>query len=229
MRRRHGTQCRMSSKAAKSMFGGLLVLTGVGTAQAEGPAVTFTTAAYESVANQKAVVLISVNVNRRWRCGQFENAQLQALGFDRAGAEKAASDKADLVIEDGALPARKGFVDLALIVDPGEYLLSSYRIKAARSVSEVGYFAGERATLVADGKSKAGTFSARAGEVVYVGHFSLDCAEAPIPWRYYLADKDDYAKYLKMVAREYPGFPTEQAKFRLFETTTMGNPYQPSE
>ncbi len=186
----------------------------------------FSLSAYEAVAKDKALVLVSANWARRWKCGAFENAQLQSLGFDRAGSEKRASDKPDVQIEDRSwLPAKQGFVNFALIVEPGEYLLSSYKIKAAKSMSQVGYFSGDRTTLVSDGQSRAGSFSIAAGEVVYIGHFALDCAQAPMPWRYYSEEREDFSKYLEVVAKEYPGLPIEQAKFRLFETAVMGNPF----
>ena len=92
-------------------------------------------------------------------------------------------------------------------------------------MSQVGYFSGDRGTLISEGKSKAGSFSVAPGEVVYIGHFALDCANAPMPWRYYPEDRPAFAKYLEAVAREYTGLPIERAKFRLFETNVMGNSF----
>jgi len=214
------------STVFRRALAGLLILVSCPLAAAADGAVPFSQAAYDAVAKDRAVVLVAANWNRRWGCGAYENAQLRGLGFDRAGAQKEDPAKPDLLIEDGWLPARKGFTTFALIVEPGEYLLSSYKVKVAKSVSEVGHVGGDRTTLLADGKSKAGSFSARAGEIVYIGHFSLDCAQVPIPWRYYPEDKAAFSKYLGQVAREYPGLPSEQAKFRLFDTTVMGNPYR---
>lgn len=189
----------------------------------------FSAAAFEPVVKDKAIVLVSANWNRRWRCGAYENAQLRSLGFDRIGSEKTSSDRPDVVIADGALSGKRGFTDYAFIVEPGEYQLSSFNVKVAKSVSDVGHLTAERAALMAGGKSKGGSFTALPGETVYIGHFFLDCAQEPIPWRFYPEDEGDFAKYLKGVAREFPGLPTEQAKFRLFKTTTMGNPHASSE
>jgi hypothetical protein len=195
-------------------------------AHAADAPVPFTSAAYEAAGN-KAVVLVSANWARRWRCGAFENAALQSLGFDHAQAKKEdPTDKVDLLIEDSSfLPAGQSFVNFAYIIEPGEYLLSSYKIKAAKSVSRVGYFTGDRGSLISEGKSKAGNFTVAPGEVVYIGHFALDCAKAPMPWRYYPEDKPAFAKYLEAVARQYSGLPIEKAKFRLFETTVLGTPF----
>ena len=188
----------------------------------------FTRATYEHVAEQKAVVLLAANWSRRWKCGAFENAQLQSFGFDREGLQKAsAADKPDLLLEDGSwLPASASFVNFALIVEPGVYQFSAFKIKAAKSISQVGNFGGDRTTLLTDGKSKAGSFSVAAGEVVYIGHFALDCAQAPMPWRYYPEDKASFAKYLERMGKEFPGLPVERAKFRLFDTTVMGQPFE---
>ena len=197
------------------------------TAFAADPSLPFTKAAFDEAKGQKAVILVSANWARRWKCGAFENAQLQLLGFDRVGNERAsATDKPDVILEDSSLlPASQAFVNYALIVEPGEYLFSAYRIKAAKSLSQVGTFESDRSTLISDAKSKAGSFTANAGEVVYIGHFALDCARAPMPWRYYPEDKPSFAKYLEVVAREYPGLPTQEAKFRLFQTSLLGSPF----
>jgi len=217
----------MSSKVRARLVAALLVLScSIGVRAADG-AVKFAPSSYEAVAKDRALVLVSANWARRWKCGWFENAQLQSLGFDRSGSSKAASDTPDILIEDASwLPAKQGFVNYALVIEPGEYLLSSYKIKAAKSMSNVGYFSGDRSTLISDGRSKAGSFSVAAGEVVYIGHFSLDCAQAPMPWRYYPEEKADFSKYLELVAKEYQGLPTDHVKFRLFETTVMGNPFR---
>ena len=190
-------------------------------------AVPFSQSAYEAAAGKRGVVLVSANWSRRWKCASFESAQLQSLGFDRVGASKEApSDKPDLVLEDSSwLPATPGFANLALLVEPGEYLLSSYKLKAAKSISQVGLFSGDRSSLIADARSKAGSFTVAAGEVVYIGHFALDCAQAPMPWRYYPEERQDFEKYLEKLQAAYPGLPIKDATFRLFETTVMGNAF----
>jgi hypothetical protein len=191
-------------------------------------AVPFSLSAYEADAGKKGVVLVAANWARRWKCAPFENAQLRSLGFDRLGVPKESqSDKPDLVLEDSSwLPAKSEFVDLALLVEPGEYLLSAFKLKAAKSVNDVGFFNGDRSSLIADGKSKAGSFTVAAGEVVYIGHFAIDCTpQGPMPWRFYLKGRQDFKEYLDKVQAAYPGLPTKAAKFRLFETSTMGNAF----
>ncbi|MDQ2989021.1 MAG: hypothetical protein M3R60_07970, partial [Pseudomonadota bacterium] len=83
----------------------------------------------------------------------------------------------------------------------------------------------DRSTLLVDGKSKAGSFTVAAGEIAYVGHFSVDCGGVPMPWRFYPEDRAGFDQYLKEFAAELPGLPVEKAKFRLFQTETMGKPF----
>lgn len=218
----------MSFKTFRSRACLAWALIGSASAIAAEPTALFSGSTF--AAQSRGVVLVSANWARRWRCGPFENAQLQSLSFDRVGGAKSPEEAPDILIEDGTwLPSKLGFVNFALTVEPGEYLFSGYKIKAARSMSDVGYFKGDRTTLVTDGKSRAGSFTVQAGEVVYIGHFALDCAQAPMPWRYYPEAKADFSKYLEAVAKEYPGLPTDRAKFRLFQTTVMGNPFELSE
>lgn len=190
-------------------------------------AVPFSSSAYAENASAKGVVLISAKWGRKWKCGRFENAQLKNLSFDKAGSPKEGNDaKPDLVLEDNSiLPASSRFVNYAYIVEPGEYMLSAFSVKAAQSVSNVGYFNAARSDLIKDGRSKAGTFTVSAGEVVYVGHFFLDCAQDPMPWRFYPSDRGDFTQFLSGIKKEFEAIDVEKVKFRLFDTTTMGNPF----
>ncbi|WP_428826205.1 hypothetical protein ACLIKD_18700 [Azonexus sp. IMCC34842] len=190
-------------------------------------AVPYSSSAYAEGVGTKGVVLISANWSRKWKCGRFENAQLKGLSFDKAGSQKEGNDaKADIVLEDSSLfSAPPRFVNYAYIVEAGEYLLSAFSVKAAQSSSNVGYFNAARNDLIKDGKSKAGSFTVSAGEIVYVGHFFLDCAQDPMPWRYYPSDKGDFNQFLSGIKKEFDALDIEKVKFRLFDTTTMGSPF----
>lgn len=188
----------------------------------------FTASAYAQGAESKGVVVVSVNWGRQWKCGRFDNAQLKSLSFDKVGSSEASKDqaKADLVLEDKTLlPAPTRFVNLAYIAEPGEYQLSAFSVKVAKSTSDVGYSNASRADLLRNGKSSAGSFTVAPGEVVYIGHFFLDCAKDPMPWRYYPSSRDDFDQYLKRVKTDFEALDTSKAKFRLFNTTTLGEPF----
>lgn len=189
--------------------------------------VPFSAAAYAQAAATKGVVLVSVNWGRKWKCGAFENARLDAIAFDRVGSPKQGADaKPDFMLEDSSLlPATSRFVNLAYIVEPGHYALSGFRIKVAKSVAEVGTLEASRADLIKDGKSTAGDFNVAAGELIYIGHFFVDCVRDPIPWRFYPGSADDFRQYLEGVSKEFEALPTDQVKFRLLNTKTLGEPF----
>lgn len=182
---------------------------------------------YNEKSSTSGVVIISVNWMRKWKCGQSENAQLKSFSFDKTGIPKENDEaKADLVLEDTSiLPASSRFINYAYIVEPGTYQLSTYNVKVAQSITEVGYYKATRSNLIQDGKSKAGSFTVAAGEIVYIGHFFLDCAQDPIPWRYYPRDREGFNQYISVIKKEFSAIDTDKVKFRLFDTTSMGNPF----
>ncbi|WP_050461955.1 hypothetical protein [Herbaspirillum autotrophicum] len=175
----------------------------------------------------KAVVIMSANWSRKWGCGAYENAQLQYLAFDNLGLPKTAANAApDLLVKDDTfLPAKNRFANYVYLIEPGEYSLTGFSIKLGKSVSNVGYFVGNKDNLVQDGKSKAGKFTVAAGDIVYVGHFWLDCATAPMPWRYYPETREDFDIYLDSIKQQYPEIDPAKVQFRLYETSVMGLPF----
>lgn len=187
----------------------------------------FTKEGYVAAGENKGVVLIAVNWARRWKCGGFENAQLQSLAFDLVTKSgKGKSDEPDIAIEPSStLFVKPFFANYAFIVEPGEYQLSAFKLKAAKSIANISYMIGDRSTLLVGGKSKAGSFTVAAGEIVYIGHFAVDCGGEPTPWRFYPEDRLGFDQYLKGLATEFPGLPVEKTQFRLFQTETMGNPF----
>jgi hypothetical protein len=186
-----------------------------------------TAEAYEKDRAAKGVVLFAVRWDRRWKCGDFENAQLRLIGFDRLPSQKTEEEKPDLVVDDAPLIMTKPVFDsYAFLVEPGEYALSGLQIKVARSVSDVGQFKAPRSAFLKDGKSKGGTFSVGAGEIIYIGHFYLDCYQQPILWRYYAEGRDGFDEYLGVVKKNQPFLDITNAQYRLFKTTVFGRDYQ---
>ena len=176
----------------------------------------------------KAVVLMDINWSRRWKCAGFENAQIRSLAFDRMPVAKSADDEpSDLAIEDPSpLTGKPGFVTYGFVVDPGEYALTGMKIKVARSVSDVGFFEAKRTSLLKADQPLAGSFEARAGELVYIGHFFLDCNQRPTLWRYYLKDRSAFNEYVEDVKKKYPALSARNPQFRLFRTTMLGEPFE---
>lgn len=177
---------------------------------------------------KKGVVLLSVRWDRKWKCAGFENAQLRLLGFDLFPSTRPVDDEgADLLLNDAPLLLTKPrFDDYAFLVEPGQYALSKLHIKVARSVRDVGIAKVGRETLLQDGASVGGTFNVDAGEVVYIGHFSIDCFQEPSLWRVYLKDRESFNEYLADQKKKVPELDTSKASFRLFKSSYFGRDFE---
>lgn len=186
---------------------------------------------YAKSSGQKGVVLVSIDWGRKWKCGQFENAELLDLGFDRLPLKPVPQGATPELFLDGPprLTKRRGYQNYALLVPPGEYALTSFRVKAAKSISDVGVFSADRTHLVPDGQVKSGTFRVDPGEVVYIGHFHLDCYAEPIPWRYYIQDRAGFNEYLQEAKSAHPYMDVTKAQYRLFRTKDFGIDFQLSD
>jgi hypothetical protein len=170
------------------------------------------------------VLIMQVNWGRSWKCGQFENAQLQALSFTRSPI-----DTSELVTLDLETPS-KLFVDnkylpYAFVIQPGEYVLTAFDVKIARSVTNVAHIIGSKDNLIKDGKPLGGTFNVNPGEIVYIGHFGLDCGAEPFLWRNYIDGREGFEKYIEGFRKKYPFVKTVPVQFRLFSTQLLGNSF----
>jgi len=179
----------------------------------------------------KGLVVVSALWGRTWKCAQFENGQLRSFGFDRLPSETTGDDAtADVVIEDStsyASPfyAEKPATNYVLAVDPGEYGLATFAIKVASSATDVKTARVGRARLFEGGKPIGGTFSVKAGELVYIGHFGLDCYKEPTIWRYYPEGRDGFDHYKQVIKQQYPFLDVDTMQFRLFKTSKLGRDY----
>jgi hypothetical protein len=183
---------------------------------------------YAKFKETKGVVILAINWGRRWNCGGYENAEIMSLGFDQLPIKSSVDNNPSAIFLDGPprLTKKPIFIDYALLLEPGEYALTSFDIKAARSVSDVGRFVATRNNLIQDGKPKAGFFQLKAGEIVYIGNFYLDCYQSPIIWRYYTEGRDAFLKHMTEVKQKYPFIDPASVNYRLFNTTTIGNNYE---
>lgn len=180
---------------------------------------------YAQEAKAKGLVLVSANWQRVWNCGGYENAELRSIGFDRMPSQYSSDALSPDLVLNGS-PGGSGIANFAYLVEPGEYGLSYFQIKVAESVSEVGYRFASRSLLLNNEGSKAGSFHIKAGEAVYIGHFGLDCAQQPIPWRYYLEDAEAFQKYVASFKKHYPYLELGAVQYRLFETREFGHPHE---
>ncbi len=175
-------------------------------------------------APKKGVVLLAANWSREWNCGGFENAELRSVGFDLL-PKRYADDKRspDFVVNGSA--GRPGFMNYAFLLEPGTYAISYTKVKIARSVSDVGYYTAVRSDLFESGNPKGGTFELSAGEVVYIGHFGLDCTLQPMMWRYYAENKDSFQEFVESYKPHYPFLKLDSVRYRLFKTKEFGHDF----
>jgi hypothetical protein len=182
---------------------------------------------YAETGAQKAVVILHVNWGRYWKCGGLDNAQLQSLTFSKIQASETKSSDATISLETPSkLNAKDSFVPYVLLIEPGEYALSNFDVKVARSRSDVGHLNGDESILMKDPKKPVGgTFTVGAGEIVYIGHFGLDCAKEPFLWRYYIEGKKDFDRYIAGFREEFPFVQDKPVQFRLLSTSMFGQAY----
>lgn len=181
---------------------------------------------YVEEGSQKAVVILQVNWGRHWKCAGLDNAQLQALQFSKMQTSEAKSTEQAILLETPSkLFSKDSYVPYVLLIEPGEYALTGFDVKVARSSSDVGHIKGDLTTLLKNKKPVGGSFSAGPGEIVYIGHFGLDCAKEAIPWRYYIEGNEDFERYVAGFHKKYPFTKDIPVLFRLFSTTMFGEAY----
>lgn len=211
------------------VLAGVVLALMIGRASAEeSVASPLTPESYAEGANKKGVVLFAVRWDRRWKCGGFENAQLRLLAFDKLPISRTNEDEnADFVLADAPLLMTKPrFDDYAFVVTPGEYALVGLQIKAAASASDVRIAKVGRERLIKDGRPEGGSFVVGAGEVVYIGHFYLDCFKEPTLWRFYPEDREAFNGFLAGVNKQHPELDASKVQFRLFKTTLFGRDFE---
>ena len=169
-------------------------------------------------------IVVQINWGRAWKCGQFENAQLQALTFTKSPI--ATETSSALALEPPSkLFADNQYLPYVLVIEPGDYVLTAFDVKVARSSSEVAHIKGSKDDLIKDGKPVGGSFTVNPGEVVYIGHFGLDCGAEPFLWRNYIEGQRDFDRYVAGFRQKFPFVKNVPVRFGLFETTLFGNSY----
>ncbi len=172
----------------------------------------------------KGIIITQVNWGRTWRCGDFENAQLQRLGFAKTGEAEPSIDLSPASV----LTAKDEFVPYVLLVEPGVYELVEFDVKVAKSAGDVGHFRKSKDGHGGDPKTlPTGSFSVEPGEIVYIGHFGLDCGAEPFLWRNYIDGRKEFELYVADFRSEYPALAKHPVQFRLFSSPNqaLGNDY----
>lgn len=189
--------------------------------------------AYEALTNDNVdrlgsngLILLEVNWGRQWGCAGLDNAQLQKMTFKRLPDPALPNGNATIKLK---TPSRL-FVDdryqtYALLIEPGVYALSGFDVKIAQSTSKLGHLIGKSKDLFDDDKPTGGTFTVAIGEIVYIGHFSLDCSQEPVPWRYYIERQDEFDRYVAGFRTKFPNIGDRPVHYRLFSTEMFGSAF----
>jgi hypothetical protein len=205
---------------------GLLASAAVGGIAVADHGKELTEASYADSGARLGVLILEINWGRQWNCGNYDNVQLQSLRFTSGSETSGRFDGIELDLgAPSRLLAENSFTPLAIMVQPGIYALTGFDVQLARSVQDVSHYVGTPEELLPDGKPRAGTFSIAAGEIIYIGHFGLDCGEEVIPWRYHLTNQEDFESYVSGFREVFPYAASGNVEFRLFETETMGMPF----
>jgi hypothetical protein len=179
---------------------------------------------YKQHRDQQALILMSINWGAKWRCANYDNALLQSLRFERLHMQSPADE---LIFNRPVdADARPKFVSYALLVNPGEYALSGSDLLVRKMGEKEDQLRTARTALIVGDQSLGGTFTAQAGEQVYIGNFWIDCKYSPIAWRYYTEGQDSFNKHLSLFMQDYPFLELQNVQYRLFNTEQFGLPYQ---
>src|SRR5688500_11242545 len=174
----------------------------------------------------KGLVVLSALWGRAWKCGKFENGQLRSFGFDRLPSHNTSDDAtADVVVQGSPFYGGGPAINYVLALDPGEYALATFAVKVASSATDVQIASVGRARLFEGGRPIGGTFLVHAGELVYIGHFGLDCYKEPTIWRYYMEGREAFDHYKRVIKTQYPFLDVDAMRFRLFKTAHLGRDY----
>lgn len=179
----------------------------------------------EAYKTDHGVIIVQVNWGRTWKCGQFENVQLQALTFTKSPIDNSEVPSLELKTHSRLFVDSK-YLPYAYVVQPGEYYLTGFDVKVARSTTDIRHIVGTKDNLIKEGKPVGGAFTVNPGEIVYIGHFGIDCGAEPFLWRYYIDGRAEFESYIEDFRLKYPFVKDVPVQFRLFSTETLGNPYR---
>ncbi len=209
-----------------ALFTAMLVLiSGCASSKVPRPKQEVTASSYRNNP-AKGFVVLSALWGRTWNCGRFVNGQLWSFGFDRLPTDTTADDAAAEVALEGSPYYGGGpATNYVLALDPGEYALTIFSVKVATSATDSKTVSVGRARLFEEGRPIGGTFIVKAAELVYIGHFGLDCYKEPTIWRYYPGGQEGFEHYKQVIKEQYPFLDVGKMQFRLFKTSHLGRDY----
>jgi hypothetical protein len=181
---------------------------------------------FRQAREHQGFIILEVNWGRRWNCGEYENVQLQRLTFSRFEDGIVMTDRPSLDLKTPSkLFVKDEFTPYALVVEPGTWALTGFDMITAGPGLDVGHIIGNVDNLIVQGEPVGGSFTIAADEIIYLGHFSRDCDQGPIPWRYYLTDREEFVRYVARFREWYPFATGTAVEYRLFVTENLGRQF----
>lgn len=194
----------------------------------QGKSIEVTEESYTKDRKNKAVILFDANWGRQWGCATNDHARLFRFAFDRLPLKSQPNDApSDITISNtNTVFVDKQFLSYAMLVEPGEYALTLYTMKVVKNKSSGSNFWGMyRNDFKKIKEGHGGTFTAKAGETVYIGNFFVDCYKEPMIWRYYTEEKN-LKSHLGEYKDKYPFLDVSNVTYRLFDTKIFGRKQQ---
>ena len=187
-----------------------------------------TESSYSKSYQGNGTVLLDINWGRWWGCGGYQNAQLIGLVFDKLPMPSLDNEASPalVILSPSRLMVDPVFINHAYSLEPGEYALSSFSIKVAKSITDIGFITANRNHLYKNGHPIGGTFTVNPDETVFIGNFYLDCTYSPTLWRYHSDGKEAFEKQVSEYRASFPYLDFSNVQFRLFETEHFGNEYE---
>lgn len=176
---------------------------------------------FSRMSDGDGIAIFHVRWQRFWNCGGFENVQLQRLAF-RLLEDDVLVGQEWVLQPASRLSGEPRMATYVHIVKPGTYALSGVTLKAAASLSDIRVSSKGSEELVPDGEAVGGSFSVDPGEIVYVGHFGVDCSGAPTLWRTHLENRAEFSGYVAGFRKAFPFVGEREVRYRLFKTTLFG-------
>ncbi len=182
---------------------------------------------YTELKDTMGVVLVSVNWGRKWKCANYENAQLEKLKFQLIPINNDEDTEFSVIslISPSRLFVDNKFLTYAFIVKPGKYAFTEFSLKVARSSSDVGYIKAGSDKLIISDEPAGGYINVEKSGVIYIGHFFIDCYKQPIPWRYYPEGRADFNNFIKKAKKQFGFLSEANINFSLFKTNMFGSTY----
>ncbi len=185
--------------------------------------IKLTKSKYNRISNDSGVVLIQLNWGKNWSCSGYRNAQLQKLIFKRIKPNS--KNLLFSLKKPTSYTSKNKFESFAYILESGEYALVGYSIKVNGYEGDIFKLKANESRLMDNGVPIGGTFSVKKKEAVYIGSFGLDCYKQPIPWRYYLEDRENFNSFIKGFKEKYPFIKDISVVYRLFKTSNFGTDF----